>query len=88
MKTCGTCAHWIEDKYPAPGVGGCFGGPPSVLMQMRPSQKAVLAMPGPGGSPMQGMEPVLQSVRPPVQGGERACGAYTPRPENGETAGG
>jgi hypothetical protein len=85
MKTCGTCAHWVEEKYGEPGVGGCFGGPPSVLMQMRPAQTK-LAMPGPGGQPVQGLEPVLQAVRPPMQQDDLACGAYASRAENGKTA--
>lgn len=85
MNICGTCIHWDEDHYPEPGVGGCFGVPPTALKEMRPrGGNSPIAIAGEGGKAMIEMQMIVASLRPPLGATERACGAYEPRPENGD----
>ena len=85
MKTCRTCLHCIEEGHPKEGVGACYGAPPAVLLQMQPVEGRIAVAGQPVPPPGQQLvEPTPMPVAPPVGLARRACGAYTPKPDNGE----
>ena len=86
MKTCGTCAYWVEDAHPKDNVGACYATPPAVVMHMVPIESGI-QIPGqpmpPPGAKLMAPEPM--PIAPPTGRTRPACGVYTPKPENGES---
>jgi hypothetical protein len=84
MKTCGTCRHWDDGEHKQPGIGICFGSPPTVLKDVQPVDPAKILTGPPLPPGVQPMQAVHRAVYPALPTDARACGCHEPRPENGE----